>query len=205
MESSNHPICDARSRVSRNIRVRALKLARSGAVPGMDVDDFEQHLRLRLVKCNDRFDPERASYDTYADRVLGNCVASLAEPTDRLCAERLWIDINGPLPGAKDGEPLRLSDALSENAALFASPTCQPDEIIGLKLDVQHMLSMLTTASQSVAAALTEMSPTEAARELRVHRSTVYAHLNALRKAALDLGLDTYVARPRHFRASAGM
>jgi RNA polymerase sigma-70 factor (ECF subfamily) len=84
MEFSNHPICNVQSRVSRNIKIRAHNLVRSGAVPGMDADDVGQHLRLHLLKRHDRFDRVRATYDTFADRVLRNCVASLADPTERL-------------------------------------------------------------------------------------------------------------------------
>ena len=45
-----HPISDARSRVSRNILIRAERLARSGSVPGMDAEDIEQDLRLTSIE-----------------------------------------------------------------------------------------------------------------------------------------------------------
>lgn len=67
-----HPICDARSRVSRNITIRAERLARSGALPGMDAEDIKQDLRLHLYRRDDSFDPARGHYDTFADRVLAN-------------------------------------------------------------------------------------------------------------------------------------
>ena len=67
-----HPICDARSRVSRNISYRSKRLARSGAVPGMDAEDIKQDLRLHLYRRDGSFDPSRGEYDTFADRVLAN-------------------------------------------------------------------------------------------------------------------------------------
>ena len=41
-----HPVCDARSRVSRNITIRAERLARSSSVPGMDAEDIKQETLL---------------------------------------------------------------------------------------------------------------------------------------------------------------
>ena len=205
MEYSNHPICDTRSRVARNIRIRAHNLARSGAVPGMDADDIGQHLRLHLLKRDGRFDPARASYNTFADRLLANCIASLADPTERLCAERQWVNFDMPILDAKREEALPLSETLPESAAIHAPPARLPDETIGLKLDVRRLLATLAPAIHNVAIALTELSPTETARDLGIHRSTVYEHLKAIRKAAIDLGLENYLARSRHIRASAGM
>lgn len=205
METFNHPICDAHSRVSRNVRIRAQYLARSGAVPGMDADDIAQHLRLHLLKRDGRFDPSRALYDTFADRLLYNCIASLAHPTQRLCAERLWIDFDTLVLDAKCDEALPLSETLPESAALYAAPTRLPDETMDIRLDIQRMLATLNLNSQSIAGALIDLTPTEVAQELGIHRSTVYAHMKIIRKAATDLGIDAYLARPRQIRASAGM
>ena len=57
-------------RVIRNIKYQAAKLARSGSLPGMDKEDIEQELMLDLLRRRDRFDPDRASFDTFADRVV---------------------------------------------------------------------------------------------------------------------------------------
>jgi hypothetical protein len=88
-----HPICDARSRVSRNITIRAERLARSGSAPGINAEDIKQGLRLHLYR-RDKFNPSRGQYDTFADRVLANRIATLAAPTESLRAERAWVDFN---------------------------------------------------------------------------------------------------------------
>jgi RNA polymerase sigma-70 factor, ECF subfamily len=204
MECYHHPTCDPRSRVSRNINIRAARLARSGAVPGMDADDIGQELRLHLLSRDSKFDPARGGYDTFADRVLANHVTSLAAPTERLGAERKWVGFDAPAKGGSGEEDHTLSDTLPESAAFHATPRAR-DESIGLVLDVRRLLAVLNPACHAVAVALADLSPTDAARALGIHRSTVYVYLAMIRKAAIDLGLHNYLGRPRQFRASAGM
>lgn len=200
----NHPLTDAGSRVARTIRVRADRLARSGAVPGMDADDIAQDLRLDLVERAPRYDPARASFETFADRVTANRIATLASPTARLRAERGMRDLHGASGASDDGEGLPLADTLPESAALHAAERAEPDMAFGLCRDVGRLLVALPPACRQVAVALAEMSPTEAARALGLNRCTIYARLTAIRAAALALGLEDYVRAPRHFAMPAG-
>jgi RNA polymerase sigma-70 factor (ECF subfamily) len=188
-----HPICDARSRVSRNITIRADRLARSGALPGMDAEDIKQDLRLHLLRRHDRFDPTRGQYDTFADRVLANRIAALATQTERLRAERMWIDFDTPAEGRGDNEVLPLAETLPDSAAPHAAAVRAADEAFGLVRDVRRLLAGLTPTCRAVALALIDMSPTEAAEALGIHRSTVYARLATIRKAAETLDLAAYL------------
>lgn len=203
MERSHHLI-DANTRVSRNIRIRAERLARSGSVPGMDADDITQDLRLDLIARAPRYDPERASFETFADRVAANRIATLAAPTARIRAERRMRDLHGPCGVSHEGEGLPLADTLPESAALHAGEEVDQDVAFGLRRDVGRLIAALTPACRQVAAALSEMSPTEAARALGLNRCTIYARLASIRTAALALGLEDYVRGPRHFATPAG-
>ena len=203
MERSHH-LTDANSRVSRNIRIRAERLARSGSVPGMDADDIAQDLRLDLIERDPRYDPARASFETFADRVAANRIATLAAPTARLRAERGMRDLHGPSGASDGGEGLPLADTLPESAALHAAETAEPDVAFGLRRDVGRLLAALPPACRQVAVALSEMSATEAARALGLNRCTIYARLASIRAAALALGLEDYVRGPRHFAMPAG-
>ena len=199
----NHHLTDAGSRVARTIRVRADRLARSGAVPGMDADDIAQDLRLDLIERAPRYDPARASFETFADRVTANRIATLASPTARLRAERGMRDLHGASGASDDGEGLPLADTLPESSAMHAAERAEPDMAFGLRRDVSRLLAALP-AGRQVAVAMAEMSPTEAARALGLNRCTVYARLAAIRAAALALGLEDYVRAPRHFAMPAG-
>ena len=202
MERSHHLI-DANTRVSRNIRIRAERLARSGSVPGMDADDIAQDLRLDLIERAPRYDSGRASFETFADRVAANRISTLAAPTARIRAERRMRDLHGPCV-SPEGEGLPLADTLPESGGLHAPETAEPDVAFGLRRDVGRLLAALPPACRQVAVALSEMSPTEAARALGLNRCTIYARLASIRTAALALGLEEYVRGPRHFATPAG-
>jgi DNA-directed RNA polymerase specialized sigma24 family protein len=204
MEHFTHPILDPHSRVSRNISIRATRLARSGAVPGMEPEDVAQELRLHLLRRESRFRPERGQYDTFADRVLTNRAATLAAPTHRLHAERLWTSFDTPINTSAEAGSLSWGEFLPQNAALHA-PARAVEDAICLVLDVQHLLSRLTPLCRAVAIELANSSVAEAASVLLIHRSTVYACLATIRRVAIDLGLDNYLGPARQIRPRAGM
>jgi RNA polymerase sigma-70 factor (ECF subfamily) len=194
MERFHHPITDPHSRVSCNIMIRAGRLARSGAVPGMTADDIAQDLREHLWRRDSAFDPARGSYDTFADRVIANRIATLASPTERLRAERGWVGFDEPAEeGAEPDEALSLSETLAETAALHAPAPRAADEAIGLIHDVRRLIEGLSPACRAVALALIDLSPTEAVEALGVHRSTVYARLGTIRLAAVARDLGAYL------------
>ncbi|SHF40469.1 RNA polymerase sigma factor, sigma-70 family [Ruegeria intermedia] len=194
-------LTDPTTRISRNIRIRAARLARSGAVPGLDAEDIEQELRLDLIRRAKNFDPAKSSFDTFADRIVANRVATLASATAAMRAERAMLCIDAPV-GDDDGG-LTLSDVLPEAAAL--DPV---DEFLiahgpGLRGDVGRLLAALCPATRQVAMAVSQLSISEAARALGVHRSTIYERLGRIRAIATEMGLDGYfeaaptVAAPR--------
>ena len=53
-----------------SIRYHSERLARCNTVPGMDISDYEQHLALQLLLRSERYDQRRASFATFADRVV---------------------------------------------------------------------------------------------------------------------------------------
>ena len=185
-------LTDLTSRISRNISIRAARLARSGAVPHMDLEDIEQELRLDLIRRAGNFDPAKASFDTFADRVLANRVSSLASPTRALCAERAMQSLDAPV-GDDGGEGgLTLSDVLPETSALDPVDVFSLTHGPGLRGDVGRLLAALCPASRRVAIAVSHLSVAEAARALGLHRSTVYERLAAIRQTAVTLGLAAY-------------
>lgn len=193
MERIQHPITNPHSRVSRNIMVRAARLARSGAVPGMTAEDIAQDLREHLWRRGGAFDPTRGSYDTFADRVIANRIASLASPTERLRAERSWVSFSEPSGHEDDGERLPLSETLAETDGLHSVEARPIDEALGLVRDVGRLKRGLMPAHKAVADVLVDHSPSEAAVTLGVHRSTIYARLAMIRAAAIAIGLEVYL------------
>ncbi|MBC7152815.1 MAG: sigma-70 family RNA polymerase sigma factor [Rhizobium sp.] len=194
-------LTDPTTRISRNIRVRAARLARSGAVPGLDAEDIEQELRLDLIRRAKNFDPAKSSFDTFADRIVANRVATLASATAAMRAERAMLCIDAPV-GDDDGG-LTLSDVLPEAAALDPVDAFSIAHGPDLRGDVGRLLAALCPATRQVAMAVSQLSISEAARALGVHRSTIYERLGRIREIATEMGLDGYfeaaptVAAPR--------
>lgn len=193
MEHFQHPITDPHSRVSRNIMVRAARLVRSGAVPGMTAEDIAQDLREHLWRRDGAFDLTRGSYDTFADCVIANRIATLASPTERLRAERTWVSFDEPTQQKEDGAPLPLSETLAEADGLNGPASRPADESFGLARDVRRLRGALTPTCRAMADVLVDLTPTEAAHALGVHRSTIYARLASMRSVAIARGLEVYL------------
>lgn len=194
-------LTDPTTRISRNIRIRSARLARSGAVPGLDAEDIEQELRLDLIRRARNFDPAKSSFDTFADRIVANRVATLASATAAMRAERAVLCIDAPV-GDDDGG-LTLADVLPEAAALDPVDEFSLTHGPGLRGDVGRLLAALCPATRQVAMAVSQLSISEAACALGVHRSTIYERLSRIRVIATEMGLDGYfevaptVAAPR--------
>jgi RNA polymerase sigma-70 factor, ECF subfamily len=193
MERFQHPITNPHSRVSRNIMFRAARLARSGAVPGMTAEDIAQDLREHLWRRDRAFDLTRGSYDTFADRVIANRIATLASPTERLRAERNWISFDEPSKQTEDEQALPLSETLGEADPLNGPEDRPADVAFGLVCDMRRLRDGLTPSCRAVADLLIDLTPTEAARAIGVHRSTIYARLATIRSAAAAIGLEVYL------------
>ena len=181
------------SRVVRNIRHHARKLARSGRLPGMDQADIEQELMLDLLHRQVHYDPARASFETFADRVINHRVASLMSPTARLRAERITISIDVRL--SVDGEDAAeaLGDHISEADGLYGETYAPVEARIGLVRDVGRFLASLSPVLRRYAGILTADNVSAAARDAGLHRSTIYERLHQLRAAAAATGLQEYL------------
>ena len=185
----NHRHGGISPRVIRNIKYQAAKLARSGSLPGMDKEDIEQELMLDLLRRRDRFDPDRASFDTFADRVITNRVASLTASTHKLRAERITISLDFVVANDDEDEGASLIDKLDE----LENPYALDELKIGLARDVARFLGDLPPVLQRYVAILAADNVCEAAREAGLHRSTIYERKEQIRRAAEDWGLAEYL------------
>lgn len=198
-------LIDPASRINRNINIRAARLARSGAVPGLDAEDIAQELREEVLRRAEHFDPARACFDTFVDRIIKNRIADLARQSEAAKAIRKTQSFDTPIIGRDGQEGLTLADALSETSPAFGADDFAAAHGAGLKSDVARFLASLCPSSRCIAIAVSQGSVAEAARILGLHRSTIYERLRAIRKAAVAMGLDGYFeAAPRQFAPRVG-
>lgn len=184
--------------VVRNIRATARRLARQRAVPGMDAEDLEQDLVLDLWRRQDAFNPERASFRTFAARVVANRVANLTAGTARLRAERRTVSLHDPIEAE---HPAGGAELLLE---VIADDGLCGEDGMAIQLDVRRFLITLSPALQRCCVALLLTTGSDAAAEAGVHRSTMHENLARLRGMATQAGLRDRADRPRRFDDRAG-
>ena len=182
--------------VVQNIRATARRLARTNAVPGMEVEDYEQDLVMDLWRRQEAYDPSRASFRTFAARIVARRVATLTAFTEQLAAARAMASIEERI-GPDPNDP-RLADLLPD-------PDSLNEDSLALNLDVQNFVLGLSPALLRCCAMLLEENRLLAASEAGLHRATFYENARRLRERASAAGLDFYRDPPRQIRKHAGM
>jgi DNA-directed RNA polymerase specialized sigma24 family protein len=172
-------------RVMNNIRFHAHRLARGQTVPGMAVEDYEQDLVLDLLRRRKAFNPELASFATFADRVVSHRISALASSTLRLIEERRAVSLDATARD-EDGSELTLLDLLPDEAPPI-------DESAAIRIDVGRLVAGLPPPLLDCCAVLLADSISEGARAAQIHRSTAYERAARLRERALAQGLAIYV------------
>lgn len=171
-------------RVLANIRFNARRLAIRQAVPGMDVEDYEQDLACDLIRRGRAFNPLRGSYRTFADRVVGRRASGLARQTTRIVAEREAISLDAPVVDW-DGTAATLGETLSDGGAPV-------DEQAMVRIDLGHFIGTLPAPLLEAGDILLAKSITAGASAAGIHRSTAHAWVGQLRRAAAHFGLGIY-------------
>lgn len=181
-------------RTLKHIRDTARRLARCRSIPGMDAEDIEQDLFLDLWHRRGAFDANKASFATFADRIITNRVATLTCPTARRTAERQQIALDDYVDGS--GQQT-LADTLADPAGLSEVDRA-------LAIDMTRFIAGLPPVLQRCCTILLTPNRREASREAGVHRSSVYESAQRLRKLAEAAGLREYITAPRHIAGPAG-
>lgn len=198
-------LIDPASRINRNINIRAARLAYSGAAPGLDAEDIAQELREEVLRRADLFDSERACFDTFVDRIIKNRIADLARLSQASKASRKTQSFETPILTHDGQESLTLAETLCETSPAYGADDFAAAHGAGLKSDVAKFLASLCPTSRHIAIAVSQGSVADAARNLGLHRSTIYERLSVIRKAAIAMGLDGYFeAAPRQFAPRVG-
>ena len=174
------------ARTLMHIRSTARRIARTGSLPSMDVEDIEQDLILDLWQRRGAFDPCRATFRTFADRIVAHRVATLTRPTTRLRAERELASLDAPIGGDDEGT---LADALAD-----PDTATDIDAHDGLKLDVRRFVAGLTPAQRRCCDILLAPDVREATARAGLHHSSVYENARRLKKLAEAAGLKDYLA-----------
>jgi RNA polymerase sigma-70 factor (ECF subfamily) len=152
----------------------------------MEAADYEQDLLLDLLRRSPAFDPGRASFPTFADRLIRHRASTLRTETEARKAERSMVSLDEVVID-EDGGEHRLIDVLPDEQSLT-------EENLGLIIDIRRFVGRLGTPEQQGCELLTADNISEAAQRARINRSTAYERIHRLRAKAIDEGLGCYVS-----------
>jgi len=182
-------------RVWKNICFNANRLASRAAVPGMMRGDYRQDLALDLVQRSAWYEPIRASFPTFADRVISHRAAVLAQPTAMGRLERTAISFDAIVLD-EDGNGVSVLDRLADDAPPV-------DEVAFARIDLDRFLHRLPSELLQCCAMLEGGAIGKEAKAAGIHRSTAYERISRLRAEAVEAGLDVYVERvPDRFEST---
>jgi RNA polymerase sigma-70 factor (ECF subfamily) len=181
-------------RTRKHIRNTARHLARCHSVPGMDAADIEQDLFMDLWRRRGAFDPAKASFATYADRIIAHRVATLTSASSRRAAECRQVALDDCIDA--DGRQT-VADTLADPAALSEADQA-------LAIDMKRFVASLPPALLRCCTILLAPNRRDASMQAGIHHSSVYEAAHRLRKLAEAAGLREYISAPRHFDGRAG-
>jgi DNA-directed RNA polymerase specialized sigma24 family protein len=162
------------------VRYHARRLAQRRSVPGMEVEDYEQDLVVDLLIRSHRFDPSRASYPTFADRIIRHRVAELTSAGKRKHLFECSL-------------PDQAHPTLDEDPALGQRGELPAVEQVDMAVDLRRFVESLTPSLRRSCAWLLAENHRAQANALGLHRSTVYEAASKLRHLAVAVGLLQYL------------
>ena len=162
-----------------------------------DVDDVKQDLIVDLLERLPKFDPAKATYNTFVARVVERKICNLlrdrqAEMRDH---RREVCSLNEEIDTGED-EPVQRLATISQDeqdirTGKYARPT---EERAHLQLDMDSVLADLPPELRQAAEMLQTKSVSEVARELGIPRRTFREkHLTQLREVFAAKGMDDYL------------
>jgi len=173
------------------IHIKARQLLRHRDFNRSDEDDLVQELTLGLWKRIARFDPARASFHTYAARIVDSCAASIVRERRRLKRaaglHALSLESTIVQPGRTS---IRLADLVGDqdlNRRTGTTPEHKPST-----LDVTWALEGLSTELRDLCRRLMSGTPASVARDLGVSRRRVRSAIARIRRHFEKAGLADF-------------
>ena len=174
------------------IHHKARQLVGTAGFTRDDIEDMEQEMRLDLLERLPKFDPNKATYNTFVSRLVDRKISNLIrhrtqEMRDFRCEEGSIHDV----VECGDEKVERIETVTQDEQDFrLGKHIRSAQERRDLKLDIPLVLSKLPPELRKPAELLQTMSITEAARELGIPRSTLYDRIARLRCIFEDMGLS---------------
>jgi RNA polymerase sigma factor (sigma-70 family) len=190
------------------IRVKARQLVGTAGFTTSDVADIEQELRVELLLRLPKFDPQKATYNTFVTRIVEGKAAKLVRHRMRelrdyrrnCCSlDDVVEDGDGCFVARAETMDRDETDIRTDKRARTREEQAQ------LQTDVAFALETLPDDLRAVAECVMESATlAEATKKLGMPRMTLYGALERLRRQFEDAGVGDYFGSAPSFRDSTG-
>jgi len=199
--------CELSDYAIRHIRHRARQLARTEGFAAQDIEDIRQDLIVDLLERLPKFDPAKATCNTFVARIIDRKVATLIR--DRSCEKRdprrEECSLNECIDDGEGGSVEHIQTIAAEEADRWLGRQARPDqETVELALDVEAVINRLPDNLRRLCELLKTGSIADAARAMGVPRTTLNDHVKKLREVFEAAGLRDYLAGRPSSGACAG-
>ena len=179
------------------IRHKAWQLVGRGGFTKDDREDIEGDLTLDLLRRLRKFDPSRASFHTFVDRVVEHGAARLIERRSAPMRDyrREIASLNDRIED-EEGEHVERGDLVDQDTYLesIGQPTMPLADQVTLRVDLERVLATLPPELRDLWERRAEgQSITDISRETGIPRGTLYERMKQLRKLVEDAGLRDYL------------
>jgi len=176
----------------RLIRIKARQMTIRPGFSRSDYDDLEQELACFLLQRVGRFDPGRASLETFVSRVVDSAVATILRDRNRIKrgAGQAPASLDTPVTQA-DGAAASPRDLLTEADSRRRTGT-SPDEPVTVRdraEAVERAVRGLPRDLREICRRLTCGAPASVARDLDMSRRQVRKAIEEIRRHFDDAGL----------------
>jgi len=183
-------------KVARIIRLKAKRLIESAEFKEGERKDVEQELHLQWLLRQSRFDPTRGELETFVDVVLNNVIRTMVEArraAKRDCCQ-CTCSLDDPVDAAAEGGMTRHETYDQDDYFQATGARNRPQgELHDLRLDVRRALRRLSPSQRELALRFRTQTVAEAARAMKIPRTTLYGWLEHVRVVYVELGLDEYL------------
>ena len=170
--------------IAKLIRSKARSLCRRASFSASDFEDIQQDLWVHLLGQQEKFDPNLATFNTFANRVINNKVCSIIRHSlaKKRTIEREDFSLHERVDGT-DKETIPRSDTIADTT--FADPDHR-DAV----LDAEVLDGRLDAEARAVLKLRRRGRPQKrVAAELGISPRRVTAAIERVRKAAADIKL----------------
>ena len=179
------------------IKHRARQLVGRAGYTEDDRPDIEGDLTLDLLRRLPKFDPSRASFHTFVDRVVEHGVARLIERRKAPMRDyrREVASLNDRIED-DEGERIERGDLVDQDTYLesMGQPAMPLADHVALRVDLDRVLATLPPELRDLWERRAEgQSITDISRETGIPRGTLYERMKELRKLVEDAGLRDYL------------